>query len=127
VARTGFTTVDEYLAAQPAAARAILASVRRTIRAALPQAQEVISYQIPTYKLHGRVVIYFAGWKAHYAIYPATPSVLARIKTGLASYEVRKGTIRFPLAPPVPVKLIARIAKLRAREVATRAKRKAAK
>ena len=84
----------------------------------MPQAEEVISYQIPAYKLNGRVVIYFAGWKHHYSIYPATKRLVSAFQDELAPYEVNnKGTVRFPLAEPVPVKLIAALAKFRAKEV----------
>ena len=120
-------TVDQYIASQPDAARIVLERVRSTIRKALPAADEVISYQIPAFKLHGRVVIYFAGWKQHYSIYPATARVVAAFKDDLAPYEFNnKGTIRFPLAGRVPVKLIAGIARFRAKEVADREKAKTA-
>jgi uncharacterized protein YdhG (YjbR/CyaY superfamily) len=65
-------------------------------------------------------MLYFAGWKQHYSLYPATDRVVATFKDELAPYEIRKGTIRFPLSQPVPVKLIARIAKFRAKEVGSR-------
>jgi uncharacterized protein YdhG (YjbR/CyaY superfamily) len=96
----------------------VLARVRTIIRKAVPRAEETISYQIPTYKLHGRPVVYFAGWKNHYALYPAGGNVVAAFADDLAHYEITRGTIRFPLSEPVPVKLIAGIAKLRARQVA---------
>jgi uncharacterized protein YdhG (YjbR/CyaY superfamily) len=118
VARTDFKSVDEYIASQPEALRALLERVRSTIRKALPDAEEVISYKIPAYKLHGRAAIYFAGWKQHYSIYPAGERLVAAFKDKLALYEVSKGTIRFPLSQPVPVRLIERIAKFRAKEVA---------
>jgi uncharacterized protein YdhG (YjbR/CyaY superfamily) len=126
MARTDVSSVDAYLAAQPAAARVLLARVRRAIRAAIPAAQESITYRIPTYKLHGRAVVYFAGWKAHYSVYPATPRLVKTLKGALAPYEIRKGTIRFPLTR-VPERLIGRIAKLRAREVIGRAKERSKK
>ena len=119
-------SVDAYIAAQPADVRDVLERVRSTIRKALPAAEEVISYQIPAYRLPGGVVIYFAGWRQHYSLYPATALVVAALKDELAPYEKSKGTIRFPLCRPVPVRLIARIAKLRAKEVAERAGAKAA-
>jgi uncharacterized protein YdhG (YjbR/CyaY superfamily) len=100
--------------------------VRITIRKAMPGAAEVISYQIPTYKLNGRPVLYFAGWRQHYSLYPTTDHVVAAFKDALAPYEVNKGTIRFPLSKPVPVTLIEGIAKFRAKEVAERAKAKGA-
>ena len=118
-------SVDEYLAAQPEATHRILGRVRSAIRKAMPEAEEVISYKIPAYKLHGRVVIYFAGWKEHYSIYPASGALVAEFREELAPYEISKGTIRFPLSRPVPVKLIERIAKFRAQETAKRAKAKA--
>ena len=126
MANTDFRSVDEYIATQPEATRPILARVRGVIRKAIPSAVEAISYQIPAYKLPGGPVIYFAGWKQHYSLYPATSNVVAAFKDDLAPYEVSKGTIRFPLSKPVPAKLIEGIAKVRAKEVAEREKAKAA-
>ena len=107
MAKTDFKSVDEYIASQPEAVQGVLERVRSTIRKAVPGAEEVISYQIPAYKLHGGPVLYFAGWKQHYSLYPATAHLVAAFKDDLAPYEVSKGTIRFPLSEPVPVKLIA--------------------
>jgi uncharacterized protein YdhG (YjbR/CyaY superfamily) len=119
MATTRFTSVREYLAAQPRSSRTVLARVRDAIRRAVPAAEEAIAYQIPAYKLHGRTIIYFAGWKEHFSIYPATARLVAAFEDELAPYEVNdKGTIRFPLAGPVPVKLIGRLAKFRAAEAA---------
>jgi len=70
-------------------------------------------------------VLYFAGWKQHYSIYPATGPLVAAFKAELAPYELSKGTIRFPLGEKVPAKLIERIAKFRAKEVVERAPAKA--
>ena len=126
MARTDFKTVDQYIALQPQAVQRALKRVRSTIRKALPQAEEVISYQIPAYKLHGRVVLYFAGWTQHYSLYPSNDRLVAAFKDALAGYEISKGTIRFPLSEPVPVKLIERIAKFRAKQVTEREKAKAA-
>lgn len=92
--------------------------MRSAIRKALPKAEEVISYKIPAYKLHGEVVVYFAGWKQHYSLYPAGDRLVAVFKDELMPYKVSKGTIRFPLGKPVPVKLIERIAKFLAAEIA---------
>jgi uncharacterized protein YdhG (YjbR/CyaY superfamily) len=118
VAKTKFTSVAEYIASQPLKVRAVLRKVRAAMRKALPKAEEVISYQIPAYKLNGRVVIYFAGWKEHYSIYPAQRRLVAAFKERLAPYEVNnKGTIRFPLAEQVPARLIEAMAKFRAKEV----------
>ena len=76
MAKTGFKSVDEYIASQPAALQGILGRVRSTIRKAVPGAEEVISYKIPTYKLRCGPVLYFAGWKRHYSLYPATDRVI---------------------------------------------------
>jgi len=124
MAKAAFKSVDEYVATHPEDVQAILRRVRGAIRKALPGAEEVISYQIPTYKLHGHYVVYFAGWKEHYSLYPATGRLVAALRDDLAPYEVNKGTIRFPLGQPVPVKLIARIAKFLAKEAAERARAK---
>jgi uncharacterized protein YdhG (YjbR/CyaY superfamily) len=126
MATTDLKSVDEYIAAQPDAAQAALGLVRSAIRKAMPGADEVISYKIPTYKLNGRAVLYFAGWKEHYSLYPAGEPLVAAFKDELASYKVEKSTLRFPLSQPVPVKLIERIAKFRAQEASTRAEAKPA-
>jgi uncharacterized protein YdhG (YjbR/CyaY superfamily) len=118
MAKTNIKSVGEYIASQPAAAQGILRTVRAAIRKALPGTDEVISYQMPAYKLRGRAVIYFAGWKQHYSLYPATKVVVAALEDELAAYKVNKGTIRFSFNERVPVRLISRIAKLRANEVA---------
>jgi uncharacterized protein YdhG (YjbR/CyaY superfamily) len=115
-----FGSVDEYIASQPEAVREILGRVRSAIRKGAPAAEEVISYNMPTYKLLGSRLIYFAVWKQHYAIYAATEQVVAAFADELAPYKIDKGTIRFPLSGPVPVKLIERIAKFRAKEVEER-------
>ncbi len=126
MAKTDFKSVDEYIASQPEAVQGVLERVRSTIRKAVPQAEEVISYKIPTYKLQGGPVLYFAGWKQHFSLYPVTANVVAAFKDEIAPYLVEKATLRFPLAQPIPVKLIGRIAKFRAKEVAEREKAKVA-
>jgi uncharacterized protein YdhG (YjbR/CyaY superfamily) len=117
MAKTGFKSVDEYIASQPEATQDALTLVRSAIRKALPKADEMISYQIPAYKLHGERVLFFAGWKRHFSLYPAGNRLAEAFKDDLAPYELSKGTIRFPLSEPVPEKLITRIAKFRAKEV----------
>jgi len=126
MAKNDSKSVDEYIASQPEVVQAVLKRVRSTIRKAVPGAEETITYRMPTYKLNGRAMLYFAGWKQHYSLYPSSDHVVAAFKADLAKYEVKKGTIRFPLSEPVPVKLIAGIAKVRAKEVAGRGKAKAA-
>jgi uncharacterized protein YdhG (YjbR/CyaY superfamily) len=113
-------TINEYIAMQPAAAQIVLERVRSAIRKATPDAEECISYQIPAFKLHGRVLLYFAGWKEHYSVYPASDAMTAAFEGELDAYRVSKGTLRFPLSEPVPTKLIGRIAKFRAEEIVAR-------
>jgi uncharacterized protein YdhG (YjbR/CyaY superfamily) len=126
MAKTDFRSIDEYIATHPEDVQAILQRVRTAIRNAVPRAEEVISYQIPAYKLDGGAVLYFAGWKQHYSLYPATDRLVEAFKDDLASYKVNKGTIRFPLSQPVPVKLIERIVKFRAKKAEERARAKLA-
>jgi uncharacterized protein YdhG (YjbR/CyaY superfamily) len=121
------TPVDQYIASHPETARAVLERVRTTIRQAVPEAEEVISYKMLAYKVRGLPVLYLAGWKRHYSLYPCAGNLVAAFKDALAPYEVNnKGTVRFPLSQPVPVKLIERIAKFRAKEVALREMAKSA-
>lgn len=135
MANTDFKTVDEYLAARPAAVQPLLKLVRKAIHKALPGAEEVISYQIPAYKIGGKTVIYFAGWKEHYAIYPANEALIAAL---MADLKLNRGkvllpgklvsrTIQFPLDAAVPADLIGRIARLRAKDVAQLTKPKSAR
>ena len=86
-AKTDFNSVDEYIASQPGTVQGALECVRSTVRMALPGAEEVISYKIPAYKLHGRIVLYFAGWRQHYSLYPTplAPSWCSR----MTSHRIR--------------------------------------
>ena len=114
-------TVSEYIASLPASVRQPLTLVRKTIGKALPGAEETIWYGIPTFKRNGRYVIYFAAWKEHYALYPTTARLTAAFKKELAPYDMSgKGTVRFPLSEPVPVKLIAALAKFMDEEALSR-------
>lgn len=114
-------SVADYLAEQPKASQRALRSVRRVIRKALPDAEEVISYGIPAYRVHGYVALFFAGWRDHYSLYPVNARLVAALKPSSVSYEVNdKGTIKFPLSEPVPENLIAKIAKMKGQEAAVR-------
>ena len=116
-------SVDEYIAAQPEALRPKLEQVRAAIRSAVPEAVEGIGYRMPGYKLHGKPMLYFAGFKEHYSLFAASGTFFAALEDELKGYERRKGTVHFPLAKPVPVKLVSRIAKLRASGIAATAKK----
>ncbi len=109
------TTVDAYIAAQPAAARPVLEAVRRTILNAMPGARETISYKIPTYRTPGGGLLYFAGWKKHFAVYPLSDDMRAQFADALAGFDTEKGTIRFSWDKPPPLDLIARLAGLAAK------------
>jgi uncharacterized protein YdhG (YjbR/CyaY superfamily) len=115
-------SVDAYIATLPDAVRPVLRRVRSAIRKALPRAEESISYGIPTYKVGGRAVLYFAGWKQHYSLYPMSRRLVEALGQDLEPYELSKGTLRLPLSRPAPTALIARIAKYRAKETAERTK-----
>ena len=113
-----FRSVDEYIESFGDDVRPILTRVRNAIREALPQSEECISYNMPTYKLRGRALLHFAGWKSHYSLYAATAAVVAAFKADLRPYKIEKGTVQFPYTKPVPVDLIRKIAKARADEIA---------
>jgi len=115
MASATFASVDQYIAAQPQAARAALNRVRGAIRKAIPDAAECISYNMPSYKLGNVSVLQFAAWKEHYALYVATKPLLAAFKNDLQHCKMDKGTIRFSFADPVPERLIGRIATFRAK------------
>jgi uncharacterized protein YdhG (YjbR/CyaY superfamily) len=114
MAKPRLTSVEAYIASKPKDVRVILERVRRAIRKAVPRAEEGLSYQIPAYTLDGVPVLYFAGWKAHYASYPVNDALVAAFRRELAPYERSKSSIRFPLSEPVPATLIERIARFRA-------------
>ena len=108
------STVDDYIAAQPETQRLKLQQVRNAIRKAVPEAIEGIGYGMPGYKFLGKPLLYFAGFKNHYSLFAASGTFFASLEEELKNYERRKGTVQFSLEKPVPVRLISRIAKLRA-------------
>lgn len=110
----GPADIDEYIHGFPANVQKILQKVRKTIKKAAPDAQEVISYQMPAFKLN-RIVVYFAGYQNHISLYPA-PRGAAAFKKELAEYAGGKGTVQFPLDQPVPYDLVTRIVKYRVEE-----------
>lgn len=117
------TGVEAYLAALPEGSRAALQELRDTIRAAAPEATEAISYGMPAFKDHGRVLVYYAAFKHHYSLFPASKGALEAFREELRPYEAGKGTIRFRLDQPVPTTLVAKIVKARLEENAARGSR----
>lgn len=109
------STVDEYLAEFPEDVRAVLERVRETVRAAVPDGVEDISYQVPTLRVDGRAVVYFAGWKSHVSVYPI-PQGDNDFDAAIAPYQAGKGTLKFPLNKPIPYELIGRVAALLAQQ-----------
>ncbi|MET7001508.1 iron chaperone [Chitinophaga defluvii] len=117
--------IDEYIAGFPKETQQLLETVRTTIKKAAPEAEEAISYAIPTFKLHGNLV-HFAAFKNHIGFYPA-PRGIEAFKKELAVYEGGKGTVQFPIDQPLPLGLISKIVKFRAKENIALAKAKKAK
>ncbi len=106
--------IDEYIEAFPKHVQIKLQEIRATIRMAAPDAEEAISYAMPTFKLKGNLV-HFAAFKSHIGFYPA-PRGIEAFKKELSKYEGGKGSIRFPLDDPLPLRLIARIVKFRVKD-----------
>lgn len=121
MAKTTANPVEVYLKRQRPEVVQVLGQVRRAIARAIPRTEEGISYGIPAFKLGTSPVIFFAGWKAHYSIYPASAPLVAAFSTELAPYAISKGTIRFPLDEKVPTALIGRLAKFLFAEATVRA------
>ena len=125
-ARQTAKDIDDYIARFPAAVQETLEAIRRTIRTEVPDAEETISYQIPTFTLNGKPVIYFAGYKSHVGVYPA-PVGNSGFKGDLSAYAAGKGTVRFPLNQPIPFPLLRKIVKFRVQETLGRASAKGRK
>jgi len=116
-------TVEDYLAAVPKEARAALGKLRKTIKAAAPKAEEVISYRMPAFKYHGPLV-YFAAFKNHCSLFPASKSILKSFKSELEPYVTTGATIHFTAENPLPAALVKIIVKARIKENELRAKNK---
>jgi uncharacterized protein YdhG (YjbR/CyaY superfamily) len=112
--RKQFKTIDGYIQTFPEEVQALLEKMRRTIRKAAPEAEEAISYQIPTFKLNGNLV-HFAAFKNHISFFPTARGVEA-FKKELSQYVGSKGTVRFPLDEPIPYGLVRRITMFRRKE-----------
>jgi uncharacterized protein YdhG (YjbR/CyaY superfamily) len=122
---TGPTTIDEYIAGYPPDIREILEKIRMTIKEAAPDAQEKISYQMPTFYLSGNLV-HFAVHQKHVGFYP-TPSGIEEFKNELSVYKGAKGSVQFPLDKPIPYELISKIVRFRVKENLEKAQTKGKK
>ena len=111
---TKFKNVDEYIIVFPEETQKILEQIRETVKKAAPDAEEIISYGMPSYKQNGRL-LYFAAFKNHIGFYPMTTGIEA-FKDRLFDYKWAKGSIQFPIDKPMPLGLIAKIVKFRVNE-----------
>lgn len=118
-------SVDDYIAEYPIEIQNLLARMRAIIKKAAPQAEEMISYNMPLYKWNGMLVS-FAAWKKHIGLYP-TPRVSGEMKKKLAPYEGAKATLRFSIDKPLPISLITKVVKLRMKENVAWSKQKKVK
>ena len=112
----GTSSVEEYIAAIPEGPRAALEELRRTIKAAAPEATEAISYQMPAFKDHGRFLVSYAAFKDHCSLFPASEAVREALGDELEPYLSGKGTIRFHADDPLPAALVRRIIEVRLEE-----------
>jgi uncharacterized protein YdhG (YjbR/CyaY superfamily) len=112
--RPHYKTIDDYIATFPNDVQILLGKMRQTIREAAPEAEEAISYQIPTFRLNGNLV-YFAAFKNHIGFYP-TSSGIAAFKKELSQYKSAKGSVQFPMEKPIPYGLVRKIVLFRTKE-----------
>jgi uncharacterized protein YdhG (YjbR/CyaY superfamily) len=122
MAKTNFKSVDEYIKTFPADIQRILQQVRETIKKAAPEAEEVINYQIPTFKLNGNLV-HFAAFKNHIGFYPGSEAIKVFARE-FSSYKSSKGAIQFPFDKPIPLTLIRKIVVYRAKANSQKVKEK---
>lgn len=111
MAKTNFQSIDEYIAACPPESQAYLRQIRKLIHTLVPDAKEKISYQIACFELNGRNLIHFAGWKKHVSLYPV-PAGSEAFERQIKPYVSDKGTVKFSLDEPLPIKLVERVIKL---------------
>lgn len=112
----GPRSVEEYLAGLPKEQRAALEGLRKTIKAAAPEATEAISYQMPAFKDHGRFLVSYAAFKDHCSLFPASYAVMKALGEDLKPYLSGKGTLRFTTDQPIPAAIVKRIVELRLEE-----------
>lgn len=112
--------IDEYLAGFPSEVQELLEKIRETVRTVAPDAEERISYQIPSFKFRGENLVHFAAYKNHIGLYPA-PRGVAEFKEALSVYGAGKATLQFPFDQPIPYGLISKIVKFRLKAILEKA------
>ena len=109
--------MDEYIASVNEPHQAMLQTLRRAIKAAAPEAVETISYNMPAFRINGKILVYFAAHTNHIGFYPADTSVFGMFQEQLEKYHTSKGTIQFPISGKLPAGLIKKIVKVRAENI----------
>ena len=116
-------TIDEYMATLPDDRREAMEQIRRAVRAAAPDATEVITYKMPGFKTHDQFLVSYDAFQSHYSLFPASDGVVKGLGAAIEPYLVGKGTIRFPASRPIPVDLVRQIVEIRVAENDAKAKR----
>jgi uncharacterized protein YdhG (YjbR/CyaY superfamily) len=109
-------TIDEYLAGVSPDQRACLQTLRETIHAVAPKAEECISYRIPAFRLNGRSLVFFGAWANHCSLYPGSSRTLKKFRGDLKGFQITKGTVRFSPDNPLPLALVKKLVKARIAE-----------
>lgn len=112
MAKTNFQSIDEYIAACPEQSQSYVQKIREIVKSVAPKAKEKISYQIACFELNGKNLVHFAGWKKHVSLYPV-PAGSEAFNEEISNFADGKGTVKFPLDEPLPLKLIRQIVKYR--------------
>ena len=113
------SSIDNYISQFPKETQMILEKLRELIKNLAPNAEEIISYKIPTFDINGKHLVHFAAFKKHIGFFP-TPSVIIAFKNELSEYKTSKGAIQFPFNKPIPFNLIQKIVKFRIEEIKTK-------
>ncbi len=113
--KKNFDTIDEYIATFPKSVQNVLQQIRQAIKDSVPEVEETISYDIPTFKLRGKGLVSFGGWKNHVGFYPGEASI-ETFRKELSPFKKAKGSIQFPYDKPIPLDLIKEIVKYRVQE-----------
>ena len=122
--KNDFKTINEYLISQADEVKLMLQKIRKIVVEISPDAEEVISYNMPAFKAYGRILVYFAGFKNHCSLFPANAGLIEEMKDELKNYKTSKGTIQFELNKPLPTALIKKIVKIRVKENLEKSKKK---